>query len=140
MPSIQGKCQRGLGPVLGVQIAVGQDDEEALRRSGKTAPAPVAIAALIDIGAGRTVLQRGIAGQLGLLSVGTARPITASGTGRSASIYAVRLILSPALVFEITVVEMPLPSPHVQCLIGRDVLDRGVLVYDGPAGVFSLTF
>jgi hypothetical protein len=91
MPSIQGKCRSGLGPVLDIQIAVGQDDEEALRRSGKPAPEPVAIGALIDIGAVRTVVQRGIAGQLGLRSVGAARPITASGTGRSAPVYAVRL-------------------------------------------------
>jgi len=37
------------------------------------------------------------------------------------------------------VVEAPLESQHISCLIGRDVLARGVFIYLGSGNAFTLS-
>ena len=44
------------------------------------------------------------------------------------------------LVAETTILEVPLQGRHIQCLIGRDVLARGVFIYIGYGNFFSLSF
>jgi hypothetical protein len=39
-----------------------------------------------------------------------------------------------------TAIEAPLQGQHIQCLIGRDVLAHGVLVYIGYTNSFTLSF
>lgn len=53
--------------------------------------------------------------------------------------YSARLVLPNGAGFEITAIEVPLPS-GLQMLIGRDVLARGMLHYDGLHDAFTLTF
>jgi hypothetical protein len=48
--------------------------------------------------------------------------------------------LQANVVAETTVLEAPLLGQHIQCLIGRDVLAHGVLVYIGYGNLFSLSF
>jgi len=40
----------------------------------------------------------------------------------------------------IIAVEAPLGGQHIQCLIGRDVLQHGVLTYIGYINQFTLSF
>lgn len=41
---------------------------------------------------------------------------------------------------DILAIEAPLTGQPIQCLIGRDVLSRGVLTYSGTDNLFRLTF
>ena len=53
----------------------------------------------------------------------------------------VNVYLSAAFAIEnIIVIEAPLTGQPFQCLIGRDVLSRGVLIYDGARNRFALNF
>jgi hypothetical protein len=37
------------------------------------------------------------------------------------------------------VIEAPMPSQKIDCLIGRDLLSHAVLVYIGPDNTFSMS-
>ncbi len=53
----------------------------------------------------------------------------------------VNVYLSPDFAIEnIVAIEAPLTGQSFQCLIGRDVLSRGVFTYDGTQRRFGLSF
>ena len=54
--------------------------------------------------------------------------------------YSVRLIFPSNVIVEAIAIEAPLKGQHIQCLIGRDVLAHGILVYTGYINQFSLSF
>jgi len=95
---------------------------------------------MIDTGASGTVLQEGVPKQLGLQPVGVVSINTPSSTNVSSYEYLVRLVFPNNVVVETTAIEAPLQGQHIQCLIGRDTLAHGVLVYIGYANTFSLSF
>lgn len=53
--------------------------------------------------------------------------------------YNVRLVLSAGIAFDTEVVDAPLVGHHVQCLIGRDILEQCILTYNGPKNLFTLS-
>ena len=53
----------------------------------------------------------------------------------------VNVYLSASFAIEnVIAIEAPLTGQSFQCLLGRDVLNRGVFTYDGIRSRFSLTF
>lgn len=131
---------QAVGPIVDVQITISTTAETSLRQQNQPVPAPISAAALIDTGAGRTVIQEELAAQLGLRPVGVVHVHTASDTDVSCYEYAVRLVFPNHTTYEVTVLGTPLRRQPVQCLIGRDILAHGVLVYIGHANLFSLSF
>ena len=51
-----------------------------------------------------------------------------------------RLVFPNNVIANGTLLEAPLQGQNIQCLIGRDVLAHGVLVYIGYQNLFSLSF
>lgn len=96
--------------------------------------------ALIDTGATGTVIQSGIARQLGLNPVGIALINTPSSTNVQCYQYQVTMLFPNNVQVAATAIEAPLQGQHIQCLIGRDVLAHGVLVYIGYTNSFTLSF
>jgi len=96
--------------------------------------------ALIDTGATRTVVKTGIAAALGLKPVGGIYVNTPSTSRHFCYEYAVRLIFPNRVVVDQVVIEAPLKDQPIDCLIGRDILRQGVLVYVGPQNSFTLSF
>ena len=133
---------QAIGPVVqGLRVAVGSPVEEALKRAAQPVPGAVELTALIDTGATATVIQQGVAAQLGLKPVGVVRIHTPSSSDVPCYQYAVRLLFPNNVVAEgVTAIEAPLVGQDIQVLIGRDVLAHGVLVYIGYANLFSLSF
>jgi len=131
---------RAVGPVVELKIAVGSDVEEAFKRSRGTMPPLVQALAMIDTGASATVIQQGIASKLGLNPVGVTEIVTPSHTNVWCYRYIVRLVFPNNVTVESTVIEAPLQGQYIQCLIGRNVLAHGVLVYIGYRNLFSLSF
>ncbi len=44
------------------------------------------------------------------------------------------------MVHNAVAIEAPLAGQHIQCLIGRDILQHGVLIYVGYMNQFTLSF
>jgi predicted aspartyl protease len=131
---------KAAGPIL--QIFVGPSREIIAALGHDIAAAPVAVSALIDTGAAVTVITPDAAALLALRSVGET-PIHTPTTIEPVRCrqFHVNVYLSSMVVIEnVLAVEAPLTGQPFQCLIGRDVLSRGILVYDGLNNRFSLTF
>jgi predicted aspartyl protease len=131
---------QAVGPLLEVRLAVSHAAEQALIAAGSPVPKPIVIPMLIDTGASHSLIQSGLAQQLGLNPVSTVAIATPSSQNVMCDVYAVRLILPPNIQAELTAVEAPLQGENIQGLIGRDVLSQAVLVYIGYQNQFTLSF
>lgn len=142
MPSFTAQVPnlQSVGPVVELRIGVGTAAETALKGASAPIPTPVGALGMIDTGATGTVIQQGTASQLGLNPVGLVFINTPSSTNVRCYEYLVRLVFPNNVLYEGTVIEAPLQGQHIQCLIGRDVLAHGVLVYIGYVSTFSLSF
>jgi len=129
------------GPVIDIQVAVGADFEQALQRENQSAPTPVRARALIDTGAQATVIREDIAEKLQLRAVGVAKVLTPyTDVPAAYPRYEVRILLPNYVRAQTIGIAAPLRGQNIQCLIGRDVLCHGVLVYNGYAETFTLSF
>jgi len=135
LPNLQ-----ALGPVVDMRVWIGTPVEEVLKKSGDSLPDPVLVKGMIDTGATGTVIQPEIAKKLRLQPVGVVTISTLSSENVPCYQYIVRLIFPSNVIVEAIAVEAPLKGQHIQCLIGRDVLAHGVLVYTGYINQFSLSF
>lgn len=137
------------GPVLTALVHVSEGRRTALEAEGLPVPAPRTIRALVDTGASFTSIQPEVMQVLGLTPTGTVDIVTPS-TGQdvhTTETYDVDFVIPKSPT------EPPLAIPNlrvaacelflrqgIHALIGRDVLSRCVLVYNGEANVFTLAF
>jgi hypothetical protein len=143
MPSftIQVPDLQKVGPVVEVRLAIGSIAEDVLRQAGQNIPTPVPALAMIDTGATGTVVREDVVKQLNLQPVGLTLINTPSSTNVPCYQYLMRLIFPNNLVVDgIVVIAAPLLGQHIQCLIGRDVLQHGVFIYTGYINTFTLSF
>ena len=118
------------GPMIDVRVAPASDRVKPKRGAAMADGLP--LAALIDTGASVTVLKKGLPGFLGLKPTSNAFVHTASSSRVPCAEFAVSLILPHGVKVRTTVVELPMGTPGVDCLIGRDVLSQFVMTYVGP--------
>lgn len=136
------------GAYTAVEIHVPTALEQQLGSTGQAVPRPVLGVALVDTGASRTVVDAEAVEQLGLSPIGVADFNTAAGPS-SRPVYPARLEF-PALETQIDfssiggvdLTGQTLPDGETQfvCLIGRDILSRGVLIYNGIGGMWTIAF
>lgn len=132
------------GPVFQVQVEVPQALAAFLSEKGKEIPAPQPGWALIDTGATRTCVDKDVLAKLGVQPTGTVKTGTAAGQVEQL-LYPAKLNF-PVAGFQIefgSVIAVDLrgqtiAGANVLVLVGRDVLARCLLVYNGSAGMFSL--
>jgi hypothetical protein len=144
MPALSGRID-DQGPILYVLVMQSPQRVEALKKAGRPFAAPVSARSIIDTGAAGSALDRTLIAALGLEHRGVASIHTPS-TG---SAYVQRdqfdasLVLGEGrpdpLVLTLPVIECDFAGAGFPALIGRDVLARCQLLYDGPAGAFTLT-
>ena len=136
------------GPTLQVQIEVPAVLAESLRLNSQPIPNPIEGTALIDTGATITSVDVAQLVQLGINPVGMRAVGTAGGT-KQQSVYPARFIFpgTPLPSFDLHQVmgcdltgQTVLNQKPLIALIGRDILSRAVLIYNGSAGMFSLSF
>lgn len=143
---------RGLqlaGPVLPVQVEVPTALANQLRQTGQMVPAPAPGLALIDTGASVSAVDVAVIQQLGVQPVGIATVGTAGGQQQQPT-FPARLTFPglnlPPIDFNqllgsnlagqmVAGIGQPLIA-----LLGRDLLQRFILVYNGPAAMFTLAF
>jgi predicted aspartyl protease len=103
---------------------------------------PFTITALIDTGAYSTVLNPETIARLGLMPVGVA-PITTPSTTTAVMCnrYHINVYFADDVVVEnIFAIEAPMGGVPYHCLIGRDVLRRATLLYEGGENRYTLSF
>jgi hypothetical protein len=138
------------GPILQAFVAVSQARSDALAAAGRQLPDPVSIRALVDTGASCTCVDPSVLiTRLGLTPTGSVNVNTPStgSTPHRADQFDVALIIpaatgAPALVLQtIPVVSSELLGGQgFHALIGRDILDRCLFVYNGAVKLFTLAF
>jgi len=128
-----------------VQVSVPQELEQLLNSKGQPVPAPITGYALIDTGATMSMVDDHAVEALGVGPVGTATLQTAGGPLQSA-LYPVRVVIGvppKQVVLDLTfgrITSGPLQKSGLLCLLGRDLLQHVLLVYDGANGRFTVAF
>jgi len=132
------------GPLLQVQVMVPPALAALLGQSNQPIPAPGTGWALIDTGATRTCVDKAVLDELEVQATGAITTGTAAGPAQQL-LYPAKLNF-PGANFEIefgSVIGVDLSGQsiagqNVIVLLGRNVLSRCVLVYNGPGGIFTL--
>ncbi len=137
------------GAVLLVGVGVSKPRQDALKLAGHTVPPMVSGQFLLDTGASTTCIDPNLISSLGIPQTGVVSIQTPSTNGapHSCGQYDVMLLIpgmdqsKPGLHIDaIPIIETPLSTQGISGLIGRDVLDRCVLVYNPEINFFTLSY
>lgn len=128
------------GPKIRVSIGHSSAEQRAGAGSGISSRGVLTITALVDTGASRTIINPQVANTCKLRHIGEAR-ISSAGhiTNRPEYVGAIVFPDSELQGFDpIRLVACPLPGQDVSCLLGRDVLERWIITYDGRSGFVEI--
>lgn len=133
---------RMVGAVLRAELSVQPALAAKLKKDGTAIPAPVVGEALIDTGAGATAVDTSVCATLDIAPVGVQQVGTAGGQ-TTQPLFPVSLHLPGTGLprFDISpAIGCDLSGQGILALIGRDVLSRCVLTWNGPMGHVILSF
>lgn len=134
------------GPVLRVEIGIPSLLAQFLTKRKLRVPQPVKGFALFDTGASNSCVDTDVIDQLGVNPVGVARTITAAGPSQQ-SLFPARLYF-PRLGFSVeftsvmgaNLKQFRIMKGNLVALVGRDILSRCVLIYNGAHASYTLGF
>ena len=131
--------------IINLYVGVGEILADILKADGEKLPASIELLAVVDTGAEMTVIEERFLEKLGLPPLGQLEVNTVSSGSEPvvSNIYAVEIALAGDVTGVLSanlqvVAATDLSRLGVQMLLGRDVLRRLVLNYDGPASEFTL--
>jgi hypothetical protein len=146
MPDLTLGNLRAKGAIIEVAVGPSAPRARALERARRPPVLPVFVRALVDTGAASTCVDFSLIEELGLLPKGDSSITSPTTRGQAAivPVFDIQLQLigpphataSPAL----PVLGMDLSGLRVRVLLGRDVLGRCLLVYNGPSDQFTFSF
>jgi predicted aspartyl protease len=128
------------GIVLNVEIGVDLATADLLRALGQPVPSPITCNALVDTGASVLAIDQSIAQKLNLARRGINTTHTANGP-RQCDLYAVSLAFPATTLGSFNIlqaIEVNLSTQPFKCLIGREVLSKWHVHYNGESGVISI--
>lgn len=136
------------GPILQIEIQVPQAVAKSLSDNGQPIPKPIVGYGLVDTGASFTCVDEAQLKALLLNPVGVASVGTANGPAQQ-NVYAchiripaqdLHVELSPVLGANLSSQHVMIEgTPPLVALLGRNLLQFGVLVYNGTYGVWSFS-
>lgn len=134
-----------VGPRLQIEISIPDSLITQLVAQGKAIPAPVTGFGLIDTGASVTCVDEGILKSLNLTPFSTANVSTPNGDVVQ-GIYPVSISfpgtgfasIKLASCVGANLTSQTKPPLNTIALIGRDILSKGVFIYDGKHATFTL--
>ena len=136
-----------LGPVIDIHVGISTPRKEAMQLAGITPPAPVPCRLLIDTGASCTCVDTWIINALSITPSGFTTihtPSTNADSNHQCNQYDVFLsILHHELsrFFHVTpVIESNFSHQGIDGLLGRDILESCVFIYNGELGIYTLSF
>ncbi|MDR1305539.1 MAG: retropepsin-like domain-containing protein [Verrucomicrobiales bacterium] len=146
MPHLTLPIDARLGAIIRLEIGVSAQRATALRKVDAAIPPPVSISLLIDTGASCTVVNEAALKPLGLPPRG-ATLIRTPSTGQNPTArntYDISLRLTHAdggrFFNSVLVVATDFHGQNLDGLLGRDVLEKCLLVYNGEHKMFALSF
>jgi len=120
------------GPIIEIQIAISRDLANVLKANNTPIPDPLKAIAMIDTGATASVVNPDVIRNLGVSPTGRTKITTPSDCGVDCNQYNLAFVLPGGVTIESSdVIEAPLVGQPIQCLLGRDILRHGVLIYNG---------
>ena len=131
-----------LGPAFQIEISVPDDYAAVLTQTSLPIPQPQIGTALIDTGARFTAVDLGVLQALGLQPVSTVQVVTPSG-GEVQGVYMCKLDFPGTEIPSIqpmAVTGSRLAAFGDTALIGRDILNFALLIYDGRHGMWTIAF
>lgn len=157
MPSVNLPIDPAGGPILTAVVLASAPRLHALQKAGQPAPSPQTGRFLVDTGASGTVVDPALITALGLTPKNF-RPVATPTTGRAPQmrpVYDVQMLLMPSVTPRSVQLGPPGIMPHLRALdvlacemrhqgidglIGRDVLENVVLVYNGHTASYTLAW
>lgn len=129
------------GPIVEVYFTVSKELEDQFKQKNEKVPEPIKVKALVDTGATTCVVKEEIPKNLGLSPIGKTPISTAHGNHECYQYFLRMIIPHPTgpLTYEGVFVAANLGGQDLSCLIGRDFLSNGILVYIGYANQFTLS-
>ena len=129
------------GPIVQVSVGVEQNIAQQLLQQGLTPPTPITGVALIDTGASVTCIDDAAANILNLPAIDVVTVASASHAASPQNVYPIQVDVAglPITISAPRAISASLAAQGLLLLIGRDVLQRCTLFYNGPAGLFSLS-
>ncbi len=142
LPDIRASQNQLLQRGIILQVEVGVDDQtaETLRQQGNAVPQSISCQALVDTGASALGIETSIATQLGLSRKGQSTNHTANGP-RQCSLYAVSLDFPGTSLKKFPIIQasdVNLSQQPFKVLIGRDVMSKWHLHYNGQTGTITI--
>jgi len=151
MPNFDPRALMALGPQITVDILPPLVVEKWAKSSRNEVKQAYNQGALIDTGASVTGIDEMVLKQLGYPPIGVSNLATPSGTSQT-EVYMVRLVI-PSLkdprfppniprinIDNISAIAVKLESQPYKVLLGRDVISKMVLVYNGPQALITLGY
>jgi predicted aspartyl protease len=145
VPNLTVAVGRDRPPIVQFLFSPTEARTAALREAGELVPLPVLAYALLDTGASETYITRDLAERLGLEPSGE-RSIHGMGVGlTTGTVYRVRVYFGgvPAVELASTVPAIGVESLEqfgVEALLGRNLLSRCLLLYNGPHSACTFAF
>lgn len=126
-----------IGPQLLITLGPSIPERNAAAKQGKSLKDPQPVRALIDTGARLTIITPETASRCGLVQVSTTKIFVVGGGEVPGPVYSAQMAFpdSPLASWPaIQIVGADLHHREIECLIGRDILRRWIMEYDGPSG------
>jgi predicted aspartyl protease len=121
-----------IGPIVEIQIVIPRDLAKVLTDKNNTVPNPIKANALIDTGASSSCVNPDVIKGLNVSPIGVTKIHTASHANIDCNQYKLAFQFPNGVTIESAeVIETSLEGQPIQCLIGRDILKYGVLIYSG---------
>lgn len=95
---------------------------------------------IIDTGAVCSMIHTDLVGQLGLIPAGTTRVSTLTVGVLECPQYRIRLEFPQGVYVDVVAATSTWQREDYKCIIGRDALKHGILMYNGLTNSFALVF
>ena len=139
LPEPAPEALRAQGPVFPVTLSHTDAVRRALRESGAEIASPVHGLALVDTGATGSCFDLSAARRAGLPVRGTSLMSSASHADHRVPLFSGKLLMQDWNINVETAMGVNLAGmPELIALIGRDLLEQAVLIYNGPEGAVTL--
>jgi hypothetical protein len=116
-------------------------------KKGKHEYSFTSVTALIDTGAGESVVDLEVVKSLNLISRNTRDSLFGNGLYDRHDVYDISILLSdknpklfPSSASGVDLTEFKCENIDIRLIIGRDVLSKCIFTYDGKRGFFTLEF
>jgi predicted aspartyl protease len=127
-------------PILTLALGVGATRFHELKAAGQPIPEPVQVRSLLDTGGCYTLADFAVVESLGLEANGRRQVFTPGGTVLELETFVASLYIGSWSTGALTLGATSLRSHLIDVIVGRDILQFALFIYDPRNASFSLNF